>query len=196
MISDAFALLGVTRKPWIDPEVLKEHFREKASRLHPDKEGGDAQDFALLNQAFGLLREPSERLQHLVELEFGPKSAKGAVFPRVGALLGSISELSSASQTLLTRANGLVTAIGKVAVLQELRVMHDRSLALLKEAGTIRRDLEHQLRESGEDWKKAGPEPWRNLAAEFRYLLRAEKQLRETEFRLAMSLERMTTRLS
>ncbi len=78
-MTDAFALLGEERRPWLDPEVLKQRFHEMSGPLHPDRHHGapegEREDagkrYAELNAAYSVLKEPRERLLHLIELETG-----------------------------------------------------------------------------------------------------------------------------
>ena len=78
---DFFALLGQPRQPWLDEDALKASFHEHSSTLHPDRVH-NAEDavraeagriYAELNAAFQCLREPKDRLAHLIELETGRK---------------------------------------------------------------------------------------------------------------------------
>jgi curved DNA-binding protein CbpA len=78
---DCFALLQEPRRPWLDPEALKQKFLALSAQLHPDRvhhaseaEKSEAQRrFAELNSSYQRLRDPKERLQHLLELELGAK---------------------------------------------------------------------------------------------------------------------------
>jgi len=80
---DNFALLGQPRLPWLDPVALKAAFLEQSTRLHPDRvlaanpleQAAATGRFAELNAAYNCLREPKERLLHLLELESGAPSA-------------------------------------------------------------------------------------------------------------------------
>jgi hypothetical protein len=80
-IPDAFALLGEARRPWIDAEALKDRFQAMSGPLHPDRFHGApeaernaaGQRYSDLNSAYQLLKEPRERLLHLLELELGGK---------------------------------------------------------------------------------------------------------------------------
>ena len=79
MITDYFALLNEPCRPWLDPEQLKQKFLALSATVHPDRVHnlGEAQRAAAqeryteLNAAYNCLREPKERLQHLLELELG-----------------------------------------------------------------------------------------------------------------------------
>ena len=78
---DYFALLNEPRRPWLEPDALKRNFLQRSAELHPDrfhnagsaeKEGAQKR-YAELNAAYQCLREPKERLRHLLELERGAK---------------------------------------------------------------------------------------------------------------------------
>ncbi len=68
--NDCFALLGVARRPWIEPDVLKERFQGLASVRHPDTLHGDTMAFTDLNAAYRTLADPVKRLAHFLALEF------------------------------------------------------------------------------------------------------------------------------
>ena len=78
-MTDYFALLNEPRRPWLDAEVLKEKFLALSATVHPDRvhnlgeaERAAAQErYTELNAAYNGLREPKERLRHLLELELG-----------------------------------------------------------------------------------------------------------------------------
>jgi DnaJ-domain-containing protein 1 len=78
---DKFALLSEPRSPWGDPEVLKQKFIALSSEVHPDRVHNHSeqekvaanQRYSELNAAYNCLREPKDRLQHLLELELGAK---------------------------------------------------------------------------------------------------------------------------
>jgi DnaJ-domain-containing protein 1 len=85
---DNFALLGQPRLPWLDPAVLKSVFLELSARLHPDRvqaagpqeQAAATRRFAELNAAYNCLREPKDRLLHLLGLELGaPPASVGTV---------------------------------------------------------------------------------------------------------------------
>ena len=79
MITDYFALFNEPRRPWLDAELLKQKFLALSAAVHPDRvhnlgevDRAAAQEhYTELNAAYNCLREPKERLQHLLELELG-----------------------------------------------------------------------------------------------------------------------------
>jgi curved DNA-binding protein CbpA len=80
---DNFALLGQTRRPWIDPDTLKAAFLEISARAHPDRvpaatsteREAATRRYAEFNAAYNCLRDPKQRLLHLLELELGAPPA-------------------------------------------------------------------------------------------------------------------------
>lgn len=80
-MTDYFVLLNVPRRPWLDTAALKATFLTRSTSQHPDRvhNAGDtektasAQLYAGLNAAYQCLREPKDRLRHLLELELGRK---------------------------------------------------------------------------------------------------------------------------
>jgi DnaJ-domain-containing protein 1 len=78
-VSDYFALLNEPRRPWLEPDVVGQKFLTVSSAVHPDRvhASGEAERAAAqaryveLNAACQCLREPKDRLRHLLELEHG-----------------------------------------------------------------------------------------------------------------------------
>lgn len=80
-MTDFFALLDEPRRPWLDAELLKAKFIARSAHDHPDRVHGAtaseklaaARRYAELNTAYNCLRDPKERLAHLLELELAAK---------------------------------------------------------------------------------------------------------------------------
>src|SRR5882762_9464497 len=80
-MTDYFALLDEPRRPWLDAEALKAKFLSRSAEVHPDRahdasaavQESASRRFAELNSAFNCLREPKNRLRHLLELELDHK---------------------------------------------------------------------------------------------------------------------------
>ena len=78
---DYFALLDERRRPWLDPDSLKQKFLAFSANIHPDKihsaskseKSNASKKFAELNAAYNCLVAPKSRLLHLLELERGAK---------------------------------------------------------------------------------------------------------------------------
>ena len=78
---DCFALLDEPRRPWLDPDRLKQKFLGLSAQHHPDRihGAGSAEKAAAqkvyidLNVAYQCLADPKSRLRHLLELELKAK---------------------------------------------------------------------------------------------------------------------------
>ena len=79
MTTDFFALLQEPRRPWLDAEQLKSRFHALSTEAHPDRfhqaavseRESATHRYASLNAAYSALKEPKDRLLHLLELERG-----------------------------------------------------------------------------------------------------------------------------
>lgn len=95
-MTDYFALLDEPRRPWLDSELLKQKFLALSATVHPDRvhnlgeaERAAAQErYTNLNAAYNSLREPRERLHHLLELE------RGALPKDIQRIPGELMDLS------------------------------------------------------------------------------------------------------
>jgi molecular chaperone HscB len=73
---DHFAALGLERRFALDRELLEQRYLERAAAAHPDRVATAAsevrraamEESAALNAAYGVLRNPVARLEHLVAL--------------------------------------------------------------------------------------------------------------------------------
>ena len=146
-MTDHFATLQQSRRPWLDAAALKDAFHRLGAQRHPDTAGGDADSFAALNAAWQTLREPASRLRHLIELEAPdiltrPSQIPPALadsFMRIAALRRTLEDFRkkhSAASTPLSRA--LLAAEQHTlqrdleASLADLEAAHERALAELR----------------------------------------------------------------
>ena len=67
-MTNLFALLEESPRPWLEPDALKAKYHQLTAREHPDVAGASA-DFAEINRAFQTLSDPAARLRHLLDLE-------------------------------------------------------------------------------------------------------------------------------
>ena len=79
MPPDHFALLGKPRRPWLDPDELRESFHRLTALTHPDRHPDG--DSAGVNAAYAALREPASRLRCLLELEYPELLAEAPEVP-------------------------------------------------------------------------------------------------------------------
>ncbi len=109
-MTDYFLLLDEPRRPWLDPEALKQKFHARAAAVHPDHLPAAAaaakvaaqQHYTALNAAYHCLREPKDRLRHLLELELGQKPSDLTNVPDdMLALFRAVGELFRGTDAFL-----------------------------------------------------------------------------------------------
>jgi DnaJ-domain-containing protein 1 len=109
---NCFALLNEPRRPWLEPEALKQKFLALSAEVHPDRVhgGSDAERQAAqeryteLNGAYNRLRDPKERLLHLLELELGTRPGQVQSIPSdLMNLFMAVSQLCRKADALLTQ---------------------------------------------------------------------------------------------
>ena len=59
-----YTYLGISKTGEVDPDVIKKNYRKLSLKHHPDKRGGDADTFRLLNRAQKVLTTPKLRQQY------------------------------------------------------------------------------------------------------------------------------------
>ena len=175
-MTDFFALLDEPRRPWIDPDGLKQKFLARSSQVHPDRvhnapapERRAAEErYAELNTAYNCLREPKDRLRHLLELETGTKPADVQRIPE-----------------------GLMEIFFGVA-----KVCKETDVFLAETAGVTSPLLKVRLFERAQDWTAKLNELQRDLNARQEELLAETKMMNAaweapTAERAALPLERL-----
>ncbi len=94
---DYFALLDEARRPWLDPERLKEKYFARNRAAPADAE---------LNEAFRVLSDPKLRLQHLLTLEGAQLTAGRPVPPSVAELFWNTGTVLREVDRLLLKKRG------------------------------------------------------------------------------------------
>ncbi|MFN2475867.1 MAG: J domain-containing protein [Chthoniobacterales bacterium] len=147
-MTDYFALLDQPRRPWLQPERLKQAFHAKALHAHPDAHAqhGDAESsdglFAQLNEAHRVLQDPKLRLHHLLTLTGHPpdRAASAApsnideLFPLVAA---ATHQASAVVQKSAVATNALSRSLLKAELqkaTQQVNGAHDRVSELQERA--------------------------------------------------------------
>lgn len=169
---DAFELLGLPRRPWLDPTEVRTAFQRRARDLHPDAETGDADAFVRLNAAYRDLVQPATRLRHLLGDAAVPELppdvslgfAVGALLREADALLEKRGEASSPlSRALLA---------GKIAAVRR------RLEELAGQVNTRVAEAEERLRSLDLAWPNVPAGELAALAGAFLFLERWTTQLR------------------
>lgn len=182
---DYFALLQQPRRPWLDPEKLKEKYHELAREAHPDRAPDlAAGDFAALNEAYRVLAEPKLRLRHLLELEGIPVDSN--------RIPNDLAELFIGAGTLIQEIDRLLarpteTALNRAVVQSQGREKLRETAELLLKLQEVDKSANSNLTRINQGWSSAREyaPALCDLATRFAYLQRWTAQLEERKFRLS-----------
>lgn len=186
-MTDYFALLRQPHQPHLDDRAIEQAFHERARLLHPDAAGvNEGNEFAQLNTAFNVLRDPCLRLRHLLELE-GVTPAKELLAPELAQFFSRAAEISHQAKAQIANERGSDSAIGRsVAQLKRSRIRAELASVLRElEANKFRAqtDLE-DLNTIWDDDRVAAVGRAIQLQQRFTVLQRWMKTLRELQFQL------------
>ena len=198
MDHDPFALLGLPRRPWLEPETVKEAFHRLGRELHPDAAGdaGDAGRFAALNEAQATLADPRRRLSSLLAWEFGDGGASSAPAP-VPVALGN---LVFPTQGFLQTVDGFLARKAAASGALARALLAREEWTLREETETRLVELETLLGAALDDLRRFDAERWdddamrapdaaatlRGLRDRLSYLGRWTEQFRERLFQLGL----------
>ena len=201
-MTDFFALLGQPRQPWLDEDALKAVFHEQSSTLHPDRfHGADdaarelaGRNYSELNSAYQCLREPKDRLAHLLELESGRKPGGIQSVPAEAMkLFAQVGQLCRETDAFLAERAQATSPMLKVRQFERGLDWTDRIQALLKMLNEQREALHAKLRSMNELWAVADAgsiaaslPALEDIHARLSYLNRWMAQLQERFTQLAL----------
>jgi curved DNA-binding protein CbpA len=125
-MTDCFALFDEPRRPWLDPESLKEKFHRLSAVHHPDVAKENGVDFSGINAAYQTLRDPKTRIRHLLELDFPGALTRNLQIP---------SDIARLFETMTRERHGVADFLEKSASLQtplEIALLAPDKLELLR----------------------------------------------------------------
>lgn len=196
---DFFTILNEPRRPWLDADSLKEKFLALSSVVHPDRvHQSDTSEkitannrYTELNAAYHGLRDPKERLRHLIGLE------RGYALKDLGQPPNELVELSFQVGHNCREADGLITEAAratspllKVNLFERSQEQIEKLQSLQKVIITKQDGVLRQLKECDSAWM-AKPETHEALlprlelvAAQLGFFARWLQQLQERQLRL------------
>jgi DnaJ-domain-containing protein 1 len=160
-MTDCFSLLGEPRRPWLDPEILKQKFLSLSTTLHPDRVHGldeqprreAEQRYSELNAAYHCLRDPRDRIRHLLELELGPRSKS---VQRVPSDLMDLSiatgDACRQADAFLAQQSTITSPLLKAQSFERAQAFSDKLQELLQSIRTRVTDLDAAVREADRRW--------------------------------------------
>jgi DnaJ-domain-containing protein 1 len=205
-MTDYFALFGETRRPWLDPEKLKDKFLAFTAQVHPDRvhEATEAEKQAAnvhyteLNAAYNCLRESKTRLLHLLELERGTRPEKVQPIPsETMELFTEVGQLCREADLILADKAKATSPLLKVELFARGMALAEKLNALQRKLSVRREALEEQMKILNLAWESAPPigslarvkvlpcARLEHIYRQFSYLTRWCQQLQERVLRLS-----------
>ena len=163
-MSDYFALLNETRRPWLDGDLLKQKFHTLSGGLHPDKihsaseaeKASAAKKFAELNAAYHCLTDPNLRLLHLLELELGAKPKDIQQIPAALAdLFAEVAGVCRDADGFLAEKAKVTSPLLQVQLFERGQDWVEKLNVLQRKLNELREQLSGRLKLLDEKWMAA-----------------------------------------
>jgi hypothetical protein len=160
-MTDNFALLDETRRPWLDADLLKQKFLALSANVHPDKihsaseskKSASTKNFAELNASYNCLAEPKSRLLHLLELELGAKPKDIEQIPTALAdLFAEVSTVCRSTDGFLTEKNKTTSPLLQVQLFERGQEWVEQLNILQKKLNELREKLTGELKSLDAKW--------------------------------------------
>lgn len=196
---DYFALLDEPRRPWLEPEQLKQKFLTLSATAHPDKidpseKAASSKTFAELNAAYHCLAGTKSRLQHLLELERGTKPKDVQQIPnQVADLFAEVAALCREADRFLAEKAKTASPLLQVEFFERSQEWIDKLNVLQKKLAGLSGQLAGALKLADDQWMAGNSETRHNLLGEletlyrlFSYFNRWHTQLQERVVQLTL----------
>ena len=204
-MTDNFAILSEPRRPWLDPDALKAKFLGLSPAAHPDRATGARERaaaehrFAELNAAYQCLREPKDRLHHVVVLETGQEARQVRQVPKALAdLIIPAEQICRDVTDFLTEKARATSPLVQAECFERGLEWTERIGAMQQEFQSYRTQLDAEAQSLNPAWaaedglrpaERAGQLPLEqleNLYRAYSYVTRYEQQLQERLVQLAI----------
>jgi len=199
-MTDYFALLQQPRRPWLDDERVKQQFLSLSADAHPDRvhvapteaKAASTKRFTELNAAYNCLKEPRDRLRHLVELELGHKPGDLNKVPN--ELADAFMKIATACRTteqLVTEKVRIQSPLLQARFFERVQPHLVNLETLQEKVGELLAQATQQLRTLDAAWNdsvnRAALLPQiEALSQVLGFLVRWRSQLQEGQFRLTL----------
>ena len=193
-MTDYFAFLDQPRRPWLDPEELKQAFHQKTLEAHPDAQTPSDRDetFTRLNEAYQALREPKRRLHHMLALEGGPANTNNVSIPvDIENLFPLVAALIQESETVMGKLETSTNALSRSLVRPDLIKTAASVRQMVRTLGHLHDEAINELRAKGDSWISGSSEhraDLEDLYLRFSYLTKWISELGERELQLTSAL--------
>jgi curved DNA-binding protein CbpA len=196
-MTDHFAVLDQPRRPWLNPDRLKQKYQQLALNEHPDRKGRRTEapptleepTFADITEAYRVLSNPKLRVNHLLSLSGEDIDFETAsVTTELADIFMGAATLVLEIDALLQKRQAATSALGKSLLKSEVAASQTQLKKLLEQLDQLHSDSIRDLQKADRAWKKNPSETaaeLRKLAQRFGYLERWMGQLREKQFQLS-----------
>jgi curved DNA-binding protein CbpA len=160
-VTDCFVLLNEPRRPWLDPDSLKQKFLALSAGAHPDKihsaneneKTAAAKKFAELNAAYNCLLEPKQRLLHLLQLELGAKPKDVQQIPSALAdLFAEVAAVCKSTDNFLAEKSKVTSPLLQVQFFERAQEWIERLGAFQTELARLHAKLTNELKSLDVSW--------------------------------------------
>jgi len=199
-MTDYFALFNEPRRPWLDAEALKQKFLAESAIVHPDRvhnlgetERAAAQEhYTELNTAYNCLREPKERLQHLLQLELGalPKDIQRIPSDLMDLSL-EVGKACREADAFLAEKARVTSPLLQVTFFERGQEFADKLQVIRQRVNSLSERLTEELQQIDAAWQSGGVpreallQRLEELYRLFSYFARWSGQLQERVVRLS-----------
>jgi hypothetical protein len=165
-MTDNFALLNEARRPWLDLESLKAKFLVLSAEVHPDRvhnaspadKATATQHYAAFNAAYNCLREPRERLAHLLECESGgPLKDVQRIPPGTMDLFMEVGQICRDADAFIAERAKVTSPLLKVQMFEKGMNWTDKLNQLQQQINAKRDFLAAELQQLNKAWDSAPP---------------------------------------
>jgi DnaJ-domain-containing protein 1 len=199
-MTDYFSVLAEPRRPWLDPESLKKKFLTLSAAVHPDRVHNSGEEeknaaqrrYTELNQAYNHLRNPKERLQHLLELETGTKPQQVQEVPAdLMEFFFQVGQLFKQTDLFLAEKAKTSSPLLQVQLFETAQDWTEKLSALQQQLNARQERLVTELRELDERWvdvadRKSMLGRMEELYRLFSYFARWQSQIQEKIVQLSL----------
>lgn len=182
-MTDAFAELGVPRRPLLDPSLVEARFRELAASSHPDRNGGDPAALTRLNAARKTLSSDASRLRHLLEITF-PAFTPEAGFSPDFEMFSLVGTLSRSAEALAAKRDLATSSIAAALLQQETLALQNSLQAAAETLAARQRDLLEKICALDARWPDVPAADLAGLAENAAYCEKWSESLRRAGVRL------------
>jgi curved DNA-binding protein CbpA len=160
-VTDYFALLGEPRRPWLDADRLKEKFLALSRQTHPDRRDPQTasgpvepgQAFAEINAAWNCLRDPRNRLRHLLQLELGNSARDAHSIPsELMSVSLEVGSLCREADGFLNERETQTSALVRAQMFERGQELAEKLMAMQQQIGKGREDLLGEVQKLDATW--------------------------------------------